>query len=372
MILKRSFWLVIKFVIALWIIVFLSKSNFLSFSTTILSIISPSNFVILPMLMAAIVINSYRWFLLLRSQKINIPFLKCLEIYYTGYSFNFVFPGGIAGDIVKITQIIKCSDNKSVAAMSVIFDKGFGLISCCLVILFFLPQILLKINESGWGFIYSEWFILIYYSAVLILCLCLSILLYFLIQNKVLYKRATSFFAKKKNKISLFLYKIIKGIFSYRKSKKILFINMFIAVFVQILVAFCLLLLGNNILKINIDLIYYLLSSISAQISGIIPISPGGLGVEEGAFANMLYLLNDRRLLQYATIYFVFRIFSLIISIPAIIIFFTRKINQNPSLESLRSRYLSQDSAGSALRFRSGSVWKIHSKCGSRLEPTES
>lgn len=305
MFLKKYFWLFAKFTIALWIIIFLSKSNFLSFSDVALSIISPNNFVILPILMVAIVINSCRWFLLLRSQKINVSFVNCLKKYYIGYSFNFILPGGIAGDFIKISQIIKGSNRKAVAAISVILDKGLGLISCGLVILFLLPQK-----------------ILIYYASALILFLCIII---FLLGKKIFYKKIISFFVKKNDKISLFCCSMIKGFVSYRKSKDILFINIFIAIFAQILVAFCLLLLGNNILGVDINLTDYLLSSITAQIAGIIPISPGGLGVEEATFANMLYFLNHKILLQYATIYLVLRIFSLIISIPAVIIFLTKR-----------------------------------------------
>lgn len=255
--------------------------------------------------MVAIVINSCRWFLLLRSQKINVSFVNCLKKYYIGYSFNFILPGGIAGDFIKISQIIKGSNRKAVAAISVILDKGLGLISCGLVILFLLPQK-----------------ILIYYASALILFLCIII---FLLGKKIFYKKIISFFVKKNDKISLFCCSMIKGFVSYRKSKDILFINIFIAIFAQILVAFCLLLLGNNILGVDINLTDYLLSSITAQIAGIIPISPGGLGVEEATFANMLYFLNHKILLQYATIYLVLRIFSLIISIPAVIIFLTKR-----------------------------------------------
>jgi len=65
-----------------------------------------------------------------------------------------------------------------------------------------------------------------------------------------------------------------------------------------------------------------LIASLAVQIISVIPLSPGNIGVGEAAFSQIMYLLNSNILLHYASVYFIFRIFNMIFSVPGVIIYY--------------------------------------------------
>ena len=87
--------------------------------------------------------------------------------------------------------------------------------------------------------------------------------------------------------------------------------------------------IGYSIYIISLDILSQypsffnnLISSIAVQIISVIPISPGNIGIGEAAFSQIMYLLNNNILLQYASVYFIFRIFNMLYSVPGVIIYY--------------------------------------------------
>ncbi len=321
----------VKIAIAILAIFFLTQNGLLSLPLIKSTLISPHILPIFLLIFVVILINTIRWFALLKSQKINIKFIRCFNLYYTSFAFNYILPGGITGDAIKIGNIVQYSSNKkSIAGLSVVIDRLLSLISCLLIILFFVPQIFVKINPTKWHFMSSHEFIITYYISLIFLVFSSLFLTLFLLGNKRLYQKLIKLFHRKKNLIYRSLYIITKTIFAYRKSKLVLGSNIIIACAAQIIIALGLFLISKNILpEQNANLSDYTFASIFAQIVSIIPISPGGIGVGEVAFAKILYYLNNKILLEYASVFLTFRIISMIFSIPGIAMFvFSKKINK--------------------------------------------
>ncbi len=320
---KKNISFFVKIAIALFAIFFLNKSGLLKISS-IKSVFNFSTIAPLSLLIfISIILSSLRWFLLLRSQKIKITFLRCLYIYYVGFSFNFLLPGGVAGDVIKIQNIIKGNQTKkSVAGLSVIVDRLVGLMVCALIILIFVPTILLAINPSNSLFAGSKIFLLTYYFSVIFLILIGLLAVSFFLRNKLIYRKLTRFFSRRKGRLWKSFSLIFQNTFSYRKSKLILILNLGIACLVQILMAICLLLIAKDILPYSlIKLSDYNLASVVAQVISIVPISPGGIGVGETVFAKVLYHLNGKIILEYASIYLTLRVLHIFVSIPGVIFF---------------------------------------------------
>lgn len=239
-----------------------------------------------------------------------------------GHSFNYFLPGGIAGDAVKIGYVTKISSKKSIAVLSIIIDRVIGLLAMILVVMFFLPSLFSKINRLKWIVTDYNEMILPYFLLLSALTVTFFTILLSIVNNKKLYKKITAFLRQRKNKLNKSLLKITRAVFSYRKSGLILILDVFISAFIHITIALSLLLIGQKILNVdNISLFSYNLASIITQIISIIPLSPGGIGIGEASFAKVLYYLNDRILLGYASIYFIFRMVNILISIPGVIIF---------------------------------------------------
>ena len=113
-----------------------------------------------------------------------------------------------------------------------------------------------------------------------------------------------------------------KILFTYRKSSLNLLINLLIAIFLQIVIGYSIFLIATDILSETTSFSHNLVANIAVQAVSKLPISPGGIGVGEAAFAQVMYLLNNNILLQYASVLFIFRIFNMIYSIPGVIIYY--------------------------------------------------
>lgn len=69
-----------------------------------------------------------RWWVLLRSQGIQITFWKTLQVSFIGYFFNTVMPGSVGGDLVKAYYVARDREGQRVEAISTIMlDRLIGL-----------------------------------------------------------------------------------------------------------------------------------------------------------------------------------------------------------------------------------------------------
>ena len=312
--------IIIKIFIAIASIYLLSKYNFLDFNILFALNFSLS-LKLLGLISLIILLGSIKWHYLLKVQNNSISFKDTFESYYLGYALNYVL-FGVAGDIIKTIHIIKKNDNKIGITMSVVIDRVIGLFSMLIILLAFLPQILSKnevfinhsfidsINLNIYYFLFSIFFIIF----VIFIKKCLN--------SRRINKVILLFLYKYKNKFIKLIAKTLKILFTYRKSSKNLLANLFIAIVVQIIIGYSIYIISLDILSQYPSFFNNLISSIAVQIISVIPISPGNIGIGEAAFSQIMYLLNNNILLQYASVYFIFRIFNMLYSVPGVIIYY--------------------------------------------------
>lgn len=206
--------------------------------------------------------------------------------------------------------------------MSVVLDRLIGLFSMLILILICLPKIF-SIDKS---LIYFDVLIfenvILYYSFLFLIVFIFFILIRKMLNSRRVNKIILLYFYRYKNKFFRFFTKIIKVLFSYRKSSKYLLYNLVIAIVLQIIIAFSIFLICSNIIQGDLSYLINLMASLVVQIVSVIPLSPGNIGVGEAAFSQVMYALNQNILLQYATVYFIFRIFNMLCSIPGVIIYY--------------------------------------------------
>ena len=310
----------IKIFIAAASIYLLSKYNFLDFSY-LLKLDILLSIKIIGTIIIIIFLGSLKWHYLIKIQNQDITYKATIESYYLGYALNYIL-FGIAGDVIKTIYLIKNRDNKVGISMSVVIDRLIGLFSMFILILICLPKIFF-IDESLFSFKISIFEnLLIYYPLLFFILILIFILFRKILNSRRVNKAILLYFYKYKNKTFRFLAKIIKVLFSYRKSTKYLLYNLIIAIALQIIIGYSIFLICSYILQDDLDYLSNLISSLVVQIVSVIPLSPGNIGVGEAAFSQVMYLLNNNILLQYATVYFVFRIFNMICSVPGVIIYY--------------------------------------------------
>jgi len=83
------------------------------------------------------IIVGLRWWILLRTQQIVVPFWAAVRLYYLGWFYNIVMPGSVGGDLIRLWYVTKHTEKKFNAALSVLVDRIVGLISTLIIAAFF-------------------------------------------------------------------------------------------------------------------------------------------------------------------------------------------------------------------------------------------
>ncbi len=71
-------------------------------------------------------LGSLQWYILLRSQNINIAYRSVLSFYHVGLFFNNFLLGYVGGDAFRIWDISKKANNTTAAFSTVLFDRFVG------------------------------------------------------------------------------------------------------------------------------------------------------------------------------------------------------------------------------------------------------
>ena len=314
-----NFKFILKIIVGLFAIYALTRYNVLDFSS-IEKLDLALSLKLLALISLIIFFGSVKWYYLLKVQDKTITFKETFESYYLGYALNHIL-FGIAGDVIKTIYLVKNKDNKLGLSLSVVIDRIIGLVSMLIIILACIPKIFSigKFSESYFAYFGN---IELYYIILFIFLLSVFIFFDKVIKSRRINKVILLFLYKYKNRFIKFTAKTLKLIFTYRKSTKNLLINLIIAIIVQFIIGFAIYIICKNIISYDLSFFINLISSLAVQIINVIPISPGNIGVGEAAFSQVMYLLNDNIILKYASIYFIFRIFNMLYSIPGFIIYY--------------------------------------------------
>lgn len=75
----------------------------------------------------AMLINAFKWWTLLRAQRIEAPFLSMANFTFVGFFFNNILPANIGGDVMRGYGLARYTDQNAAAAASVVLDRLIGL-----------------------------------------------------------------------------------------------------------------------------------------------------------------------------------------------------------------------------------------------------
>jgi glycosyltransferase 2 family protein len=217
---------------------------------------------------AGIVVRTYRWQILLRAQEVSVPFIKLLDLYYVGTSFNNFLPTGFGGDVVKMFELTRYGANSELAVSTVLADRIIGLVILFVMALLALP---FSIHLVPTSFIIALLAIISGLALLLIL---------FLNQRLVRYLR--DHFAVIRRLLARPKVAAFYNSFT-RYNLQSLWKSMLASLLFNVLLISVYMLLGISV-SVNISIIYYLIFIPIISSLLILPISVSGLGVREGGF----------------------------------------------------------------------------------------
>ena len=202
-----------------------------------------------------------------------------------------------------------------------ILDRVIGLICMGIIILYSIPVILISLEISKF-YIKNNKDIYFYYFLLSFLIVFL-ILLIKKILNSVRIKNFTINSSKKyKNKIIKTIFNIIDVFFMYKNNYQNIIFNIIFSISIQIIIAFSLYIISTKTLIVDLGLISHTISSVCVQILGIIPISPGNIGAGEAAFSQIMYYMSGYKVLEFASVYFIYRLINMVFALPGMFVYF--------------------------------------------------
>lgn len=236
------------------------------------------------------VLVGFRWWLLLRTQSIFIPFWTAVRLHFLGLFYNNFMPGSVGGDLIRAWYVTRHTDKRFEAVLSVFVDRVIGLASTLIIATFFY---LLFIRgqgkaiafESQIGFLKRALF-----WAIIVIAVLFCVLL--------LHKRGRSVLAKGWAYIRVLAIRMIikfKDAIVIYCSKPLTILVVFgLTVFLQIMVITAFWFLGVN-LGVDISIKYYYVFFTLAWVLGVLPVSIGGAGVVELLLVSLFIVVGIER-----------------------------------------------------------------------------
>lgn len=74
-------------------------------------------------------LSAWRWWVLLRPVRLDVPYLRMVSFYFIGMFFNFFLPTIVGGDAVKAVLLARETGSPARATMSVFMERNVGLLA---------------------------------------------------------------------------------------------------------------------------------------------------------------------------------------------------------------------------------------------------
>lgn len=229
------------------------------------------------------IIVGLRWWLLLRSQLISIPFFSAVRLHFLGLFYNNCMPGSVGGDLIRAGYVTKHTHKKFEAALSVFVDRAVGLFSTLVIAVFFYSLFLrgktLSISARQKGsflnFVAEYKMIFIWLFGFITLIFC-GLLLHG--KSRATIKQVCLLIGSHSLRT---VDKFKKAVFLYCKKPLTLLLAFGLTVFLQLMTITGFWFVGRN-LGITASIKYYYVFFTLTWVLGAVPVSIGGAVVVEG------------------------------------------------------------------------------------------
>jgi glycosyltransferase 2 family protein len=315
---KRRGWLLIKFLIAIAVIVALFYFRMIRFDV-LLPLVDHFG----PVMVAASLIfctlplGALRWQKLLSVQGIAMPYVEIYHICAIGAFSGVYLPGAIGGDALRfIYMSAAVPRHRTIIAMTLLADRLLGLAG--------LAAVAIVVILIEWRTIAQSPFM---NSIVLLIIVGVSLVIILAAFVIVVLDRIAIGRWKRNGRSLIFrlLGATIDVATLYRRAPRLLFVSLVISFIIQLCTVSAIVLISHALaLSHLIGPVQYALSASISILANAVPITPGGLGVGEGAFQQLCQLLSSDGEAPFASAFFAFRCLTvvvLLVAIPSLIIY---------------------------------------------------
>lgn len=312
----------IKITLSLLIIWFLIHTAKLDLSQLGQLFTSPMLFITaLPIFLMAVFIGAWRWYQLNKAQQIPLSFSQTILPSYLGAVFNAILPGGVGGDVFRGFLLFKnIPDKRSAIILSILVDRLCGLVGIITAISL--------VVFTHFNSLHSPYFKLAAFCMLSLMSMGIVIfyVLYKLVTSKTTFSnQLQQRFANKPWSNTLLSF--LTAINVYSQSKWVVTKCLIASLLMQFVLASICYIIATLMHFPSLPFYSYLIAVGITQMVNLIPVTPGGFGIGEAAFANVLMLLNPGISASYATIFLAYRLLNMTTYLPGLGIFvFNRRL----------------------------------------------
>ena len=235
------------------------------------------NWMIIPFILVLFLLNtlisSWKWQLLLRSDRICIPFRRLLVSYLIGSFFNLFLPSNIGGDSYRIYDIYQNSSRSGSSFASVLADRLSGFLALTLLSLFaclWLGNRNSNIHDLMW----------IPLGILVMLLGIIALLMYSKLADLLLEWLPNGLASR----IGLFIRQLFDAFTRYGTRQKVCIHVLGLSLVFQISAAFCSYLMARS-LHIEVSFLFFCAFIPLITLVEAIPISIYGIGVRDAGYA---------------------------------------------------------------------------------------
>ena len=232
--------------------------------------------------------------------------------YFALFSNNF-FPGGAGGDIVRSYYIVKYADKQITKGMlSVGVDRILGLLALMTIaVVFFFYE---PFSDTQITPLFQTALIITIVAYIVIVGICLSVIYARSIGLVSLYEAII----EKNSSLWKYSRPFYEALRSYKSSPICLLQCLILSFVSQGLTLLIIVIVSVNMELGDISIRQYALAGASGLLANVLPITPGGIGIGESAFDQVCRLLATNAAGSFSVGFLVFRVVSMMFTIPGI------------------------------------------------------
>ncbi len=259
----------------------------------------------------AIPTAAFRWQLLLRSQALHLRFVDTVRIAAISTFFGTFLPGAVGGDIIRVVYVHRASFGRRAGAyMSILVDRMIGLAALM------IWAIVVTLSRPSGSFTLLEYTLVLLSSGLLV-----SIAIVLVFGDRVL-GICNSIFRGRWHKIAEIVEHTSQALRQYRLDWPVLLYSLGVAILVSGMQIGAIVIIAVLMNFGGLSAGDYTIAAAYGLLVNNVPLTPGGLGVGEGAFASLCVALGGAAgNTPYGTIFLIFRCVLMISVLPGLLVY---------------------------------------------------
>jgi uncharacterized protein (TIRG00374 family) len=262
--------------------------------------------------LANIPLEALRWNILLRAQGVDLRLWRTMRVLATSVFFANFLPGAAGGDLVRGVYIYKAAPGKRTAAMlSILIDRLIGLVA--FVLLGLAAMLTRPIGKGPLEF-----------SVLALSALFIALLVLLFFYGHVIAQGLQHLLHGRSARLTQIVDDTGAALRQYARDWRSTGLAMLISVVIVGCAVGPIVLIAEAMSFTGPTAVDYGIAGLYALIANSLPVTPGGLGIGEGAFASAVLMLAPQAArAAYGTVFLAFRCVFILSTLPGVAAYLT-------------------------------------------------